>query len=60
MERALVYIDGSANGGMTAIVAGLFAARQGVLTTVLEMPRDEGDKTPGRTRLMAAANAGRS
>jgi Kef-type K+ transport system membrane component KefB/nucleotide-binding universal stress UspA family protein len=57
MERALVYIDGSANGGMTAIVAGLFAARQGVLTTVLEMPQEEGDKTPGRTRLMAAANA---
>jgi nucleotide-binding universal stress UspA family protein len=57
MERALVYIDGSANGGMTAIVAGLFAAHQGVLTTVLEMPREEGDKTPGRTRLMAAANA---
>jgi Kef-type K+ transport system membrane component KefB/nucleotide-binding universal stress UspA family protein len=57
MERALVYIDGSANGEMTAIVAGLFAARQGVLTTVLEMPREEGDKMPGRTRLMAAANA---
>src|SRR5260370_38973020 len=57
MERALVYVDGSANGGLTAILAGLFAAPQGVLTTVLEMPREEGDKTPGRPRLMAAAKA---
>src|SRR5216684_1408524 len=57
MERALVYVDGSANGELTAILAGLFAAHQSVLTTVLEMPREEGDKTPGRTRLMEAANA---
>lgn len=57
MERALVYVDGSANGALTAILAGLFAARQGVLTTVLETPRDEGDKAPGRARLIAAANA---
>jgi Kef-type K+ transport system membrane component KefB/nucleotide-binding universal stress UspA family protein len=57
MERALVHVDGSANGGLTAILAGLFAARQGVLTTVLEAPRDEGDKTPGRTRLMEAAKS---
>ncbi len=47
MERALVYLDGSANGGLTAIVAGLFAARQGVLTTVLEISREEGDKDAG-------------
>ena len=46
MERALVYVDGSANGGLAAILAGLFAARQGVLTTVLETPREEGDKFP--------------
>jgi len=59
MERALVYVDGSANGGLTAILAGLFAAHQSVLTTVLEMPREEGDKTPGRARLVAAANAAR-
>jgi nucleotide-binding universal stress UspA family protein len=59
MERALVYVDGSANGELTAILAGLFAAHQGVLTTVLEMPREEGDKTPGRARLMEAANAAR-
>jgi Kef-type K+ transport system membrane component KefB/nucleotide-binding universal stress UspA family protein len=57
MERALVYLDASANGGLTAILAGLFAAREGVLTTVLETAREEGDKTPGRTRLMEAAQA---
>jgi nucleotide-binding universal stress UspA family protein len=52
-----VYVDDSANGGLTAILAGLFAARQGVLTTVLEMPQQEGEKMPGRARLLAAANA---
>jgi Kef-type K+ transport system membrane component KefB/nucleotide-binding universal stress UspA family protein len=57
MERALVYLDASANGGLTAILAGLFTAREGVLTTVLETSREEGDKTPGRTRLMEAAQA---
>jgi Kef-type K+ transport system membrane component KefB/nucleotide-binding universal stress UspA family protein len=57
MERALVYLDASANGELTAILAGLFAAREGVLTTVLETARQEGDKTPGRTRLMEAAQA---
>ncbi len=36
MERALVYVDDSANGRLAARVAGLFAARQQVLTTVLE------------------------
>lgn len=57
MERALVYVDGSANGRLTELLAGLFVARQGVLTTVLEVPGADGDKTPGRDRLMAAANA---
>jgi Kef-type K+ transport system membrane component KefB/nucleotide-binding universal stress UspA family protein len=59
MERTLVYVDGSANGEFTAILAGRFAAHQGVLTTVLEMPREGGDKTPGRARLMEAANTTR-
>lgn len=36
MERALVYADDSANGRLVARLAGLFAARQQVLTTVLE------------------------
>ena len=59
MERTLVYVDGSANGELTAILAGRFAAHQGVLTTVLEMSREGGDKTPGRARLMEAANTTR-
>ena len=36
MERALVYVDDSPNGRLAARLAGLFAARQQVLTTVLE------------------------
>ena len=36
MERALVYVDDSPNGRLAARLAGLFAARQKVLTTVLE------------------------
>ena len=57
MERALVYIDGSDNGGLAATLAGLFAARQGVLTTVLQAPGGQGDKSQGRDRLTAAGNA---
>jgi Kef-type K+ transport system membrane component KefB/nucleotide-binding universal stress UspA family protein len=36
MERALVLADDSANGKWTTAVAGLFAGRQRVLTTVLQ------------------------
>jgi Kef-type K+ transport system membrane component KefB/nucleotide-binding universal stress UspA family protein len=36
MERVLVYVDDSPNGRLAARLAGLFAARQKVLTTVLE------------------------
>jgi Kef-type K+ transport system membrane component KefB/nucleotide-binding universal stress UspA family protein len=36
MERALVYVDDSANGRLAARLAGLFAGRQQMLTTVLE------------------------
>jgi nucleotide-binding universal stress UspA family protein len=36
MERALVYVDDSPNGRLAARLAGLFAARQQMLTTVLE------------------------
>jgi Kef-type K+ transport system membrane component KefB len=36
MERALVYVDDSPNGRLAARLAGLFAARQQVLTTVIE------------------------
>lgn len=58
MERALVYVDQSRNGELTATLAGLFAARQQVLTTVLEPPRekdDKGDARPAGDRLTAAA-----
>ncbi len=57
MERALVYVDGSNNGGLAATLAGLFAARQGVLTTVLQAPGEQGDKSQGRDRVTAAGNA---
>jgi Kef-type K+ transport system membrane component KefB/nucleotide-binding universal stress UspA family protein len=41
MERVLVYADDSANGRLAARLAGLFAARQQVLTTVLEQPSSD-------------------
>jgi len=47
MERALVYVDNGANGRLGASLAGMFAARQQVLTTVMEGPVDavaEGEK----------------
>jgi Kef-type K+ transport system membrane component KefB/nucleotide-binding universal stress UspA family protein len=58
MERALVYLDDSANGVVMASLAGLFAARQGVLTTVLE-PAAKGAAGQGAPRLTAAAHAAR-
>lgn len=57
MERALVYVDDSANGRLAAALAGMFAARQGVLTTVLEPPAKDGDRNNGRDRLTAAFQA---
>jgi Kef-type K+ transport system membrane component KefB/nucleotide-binding universal stress UspA family protein len=36
MERALVYVDDSPNGRLAARLAGLFAARQQVLATVID------------------------
>jgi nucleotide-binding universal stress UspA family protein len=48
MERALVYVDDSPNGRMAAQLAGLFAARQKMLTTVLDAlgEKGPGDKAP--------------
>lgn len=57
MERALVYVDDSANGRLAAALAGKFAARQGVLTTVLEPPAKDEDGNKGRDRLAAAFQA---
>jgi len=47
MERALVYVDDSPNGRMAARLAGLFAARQQVLTTVIEANGKKGDEPGG-------------
>jgi len=58
MERALVYVDGSANGKATALLAGLFAARQQVLATVMESGGKsgrEGEVGRGRQLLVRAA-----
>jgi Kef-type K+ transport system membrane component KefB len=58
MERALVYVDASRNGELTLALAGLFAARQQVLTTVLEPTREaDGASTAqaARDRLLATA-----
>jgi nucleotide-binding universal stress UspA family protein len=59
MERALVYVDNSPNGRLAAQLAGLFAARQKMLTTVLEVP---GEKAPEqattREKVTEAARAG--
>ena len=41
MERALVYVDDSPNGRLAVRLAGLFASRQHVLTTVLEVPAEK-------------------
>lgn len=54
LERAMVYVDDSGNGRLAAALAGLFAARQGVLTTVLEPPAADGNGGKGRDRLLAA------
>ncbi|HET6223845.1 MAG TPA: cation:proton antiporter, partial [Dongiaceae bacterium] len=56
LERVLAYVDDSGNGHLAATLAGMFAARQSVLTTVLEPPGDNGNGK-GRDRLVAAFNA---
>ncbi len=59
MERALVYVDDSPNGRMAARLAGLFAARQQMMTTVLEHePIDKG--TEGVASRHQAAEAARA
>ena len=58
MERALVYLDDSANGTRTAALAGLFAANRQILVTVMERPMRavEGGAAPDR-RVVAEAIA---
>jgi Kef-type K+ transport system membrane component KefB/nucleotide-binding universal stress UspA family protein len=57
MERALVYVDDSANGRLAAQLAGLFAGRQQMLTTVLEHspPDKSGEQSGGREQTAEAA-----
>jgi K+:H+ antiporter len=56
MERALVYLDVSPNGALAASLAGMFAARQQVLTTVMERTVGrENDADRGRQLLARAA-----
>jgi Kef-type K+ transport system membrane component KefB/nucleotide-binding universal stress UspA family protein len=55
MERALVYADDSPNGRMAAQLAGLFAARQQVLTTVLEVPGNRDPEQPASHQQVAEA-----
>ena len=44
MERALVVLDGSPNGRLAGILAGLFAGQEQLVTTVME---GQGDKRAG-------------
>jgi Kef-type K+ transport system membrane component KefB len=57
MERALVYADDSPNGRLASRLAGLFAARQEVLTTVLTPKASDADSADEviRRRLLAEA-----
>ncbi|HEY6981851.1 cation:proton antiporter [Reyranella sp.] len=60
MERALVYVDDSPNGRLAARLAGLFAARQQVLATVLEPEAAEErgpEEAAARKHVAEAANA---
>jgi len=57
MERALVYVDDSANGRLAAQLAGLFAGRQQMLTTVLEhVPADKRVEQSGARDQVAEAS----
>ena len=58
MERALVYLDQSANGLLAASLAGMFAAHRQVMATVMERsatPAGEGASVSGFSRVAEAA-----
>jgi Kef-type K+ transport system membrane component KefB/nucleotide-binding universal stress UspA family protein len=54
MERALVYLDESPNGRLAASLAGMFAARQQVVTTIMDQAK-EGEPASGRRHVVEAA-----
>ncbi|HTO83599.1 MAG TPA: cation:proton antiporter [Methylomirabilota bacterium] len=61
MERALIYVDDSPNGRLAARLAGLFAARQKILATVLEHKPNGGhdpEQAGSREQVTEAARAG--
>ena len=57
MERALVYVDDSPNGRLAARLAGLFAAHQQVLTTVIkpESAEERGTEAAAASKHVAEA-----
>ena len=57
MERALVYVDQSANGASAASLAGMFAAQRQILLTVMERNPSNAAESSGATGLMAVAKA---
>ena len=58
MERALVYVDDSANGQGASALAGMFAAQRQILVTVMEQtPRDDRAMAPESRRHIVAEAA---
>jgi nucleotide-binding universal stress UspA family protein len=60
MERALVYVDDSPNGRLAARLAGLFATRQEIMTTVLDPKSSEtrgAEEAAGHAHVSEAAVA---
>jgi Kef-type K+ transport system membrane component KefB/nucleotide-binding universal stress UspA family protein len=55
MERALACVDDSANGRLAASLAGMFAGRQQVLTTVMEIGMDRKSGAGSGRALLAQA-----
>ena len=57
MERALVYLDQSANGTFAASLAGMFAAHRQVLLTLMERDNSAAGRIDGGTGLKVVAEA---
>ena len=53
MERALVYVDDSANGRAAAALGALFAGRQKLLTTIMQRDRSAEDAAETKERVTA-------
>ena len=55
MERALVLVDGSANARFVAGLAGMFAAQEQVLVTIMERPSENNQNRTDLQHLSKAA-----